>query len=206
MTTIKSMICLSAVAAAAVTLTPRGSLAEDTKATSAHIFTCEFRNAPVSAVVDWVARLTREPVVVPYNVNFPVTYRTKRKLTLEEAMQAFDGIFQTNGCQLVKADGAYYRIVKVAETNSFANHSHIDLEIQGDKLIINGNTIIDRNDLAKTLTLLSNAGAEIWVRHPIGRPGAPPSNNNDSEAVELLASVPGLDANKMFLKYVPETK
>jgi len=200
MTAMRSMIGLSIVVVSATALTLRSSLADDTNAASAGIVDFEFRNAPVSAVIEWVMRLSHEPVVVPYNVNFPVTLRTERKLTREEAIQAIDGIFEANGYHLVKSDESYYRVMKIAETNSVANRSHVDLEIQGDKLVVNGNTIIDRNDLAKTLAVLSKPDTEVWIRHPLTRPGAPTSN----EADELLTSLQGLDANKMFLKYVPE--
>jgi hypothetical protein len=200
MTAMRSVIGLSIVVVSATALTLRSSLAEDTNAASAGIVDFEFRNAPAFAVIEWVARLSHEPLVVPYDVNFPVTLRTERKLTREEAIQAIDGVLRTNGYQLVKTDESYCRVMKVGETNSVANRSHIDLEIQGDKLVVNGNTIIDRNDLAKTLATLSKPDTEVWIRHSVFGPGAGTGN----EAVELLTSLRGLDANKMFLKYVPE--
>ncbi len=160
------------------------------------------RNAK-SILIEWVARLTHQPVVVPYNVNFLVTYRTERKVTPEEALQGIDGVLLTNGYHLAKMDESHYRIVKVAETNSVSNRSHVDLELQGEKVVVNGNTIVDRKDLAKTLAALSKPAEEIWIQHPV----TTSANHEIVElAINLLVSAGGLDANKVFLEYVPEGK
>lgn len=177
----------------------QGSLADGTNNATARTIQFEFQNAPVSMVIEWVTRLSHEPVVLPYNIDFPVTYRTERKLAREEAIQAIDAILQANGYHLVNRDNSYYRVVGVSETSSGSNSAHLELEVRGDKLVIGGNTIIGREDLSKTIAQLTNAETEIWVHHPVTRSGATPSN----EAVELLASVRGLNANKMYLECVP---
>jgi metal-dependent amidase/aminoacylase/carboxypeptidase family protein len=135
-------------------------------------------------------------VVIPYNIDFPVTYRTERKVTREEAIQAINAILQANGYYLVNRDSSYYRVVAVSETNSVSNSAHLELEVRGDKMVIGGNTIIGREDLSKTLALLTNAETEIWVHHTI-------TSDSSNEAVELLASVRGVNANKLYLEYVP---
>ncbi len=106
-------------------------------------------------------------MIVPYDLSFPVTYRTQRKVTLEEALQGIDGVLHADGYRLVKLDESYYRVVKVAETNSLSNLPHIDLAIQGDKILVNGNAIVERKDLAKTLAVLSKPDMELWVDHPL---------------------------------------
>jgi hypothetical protein len=196
----KSIIVLAAATVLATSLTDRNSLADDTNGATAGTIDFQFENAPSFALIEWVARLTHGPVIVPYNLNFPVTYRTKRKVTPEEALQGIDGVLLTNGYHFVKTDESYYRIVRVAETNSFSNLSHIDLKIQGDKVVINGNTIVDRKDLAKTVAALSNPNTELWIQHPLTGLRAPMTN----EAMELLVSLQRLDAHNVFLEYVPE--
>jgi len=175
------------------------SLADGTNDATPRTIQFEFQNAPVSMVIEWVTRLSHEPVVLPYNIDFPVTYRTERKLTREEAIQVIDAILQANGYHLVNRDNSYYRVVGVSETNSGSNSAHLELEVRGDKLVIGGNTIIGREDLSKTIAQLTNAETEIWVHHSVTRSGATPSN----EAVELVASVRGLNASKMYLECVP---
>ena len=174
----------------------QGSLADGTDDATARTITFEFGGAPVSRVIEWVARLSHEPVVIPYNIDFPVTYRTERKVTREEAIQAINAILQANGYHLVNRDNSYYRVVGVSETNSVSNSAHLELEVRGDKLVIGGNTIIGREDLSKTLALLTNAETEIWVHHTV-------TSDSSNEAVELLASVKGVHANKLYLEYVP---
>ena len=198
----KSIMVLGAATVLAITLTPQDSLAGATNGATVGTIDFQFENAPAFTLIEWVTRLTHESVVVPYDLNFPVTYRTERKVTLEEALQGIDGVLLTNGYHLVKKGESYYRVVKVAETNSVSNQAHIDLKLQGDKVIVDENTIVDRADLAKTLAVLSIPDAELWIHHTVTGPRAPTNN----EAMELLVSSRGLDASKFFLKYVPEGK
>ena len=53
--------------------------------------------------------------------------------------------------------------MKVVETNSVSNRSHIDLEIQGDKLIVDGKPI-QSEDLTQTLVPLVGPETEIWIQ------------------------------------------
>jgi hypothetical protein len=203
MTSAKPMIALSAATIAVITMASQGSLADGTNGATTGTIDLQFQNAPAFTLIEWVTRLTDEPVVVPYNVNFPVTYRTEHKLTRDEAIAAIDGVLRTNAYCLVRPDGSYYRVAKVSETNSIANRSHIDLEVQGDKVVVNGNTTVDLKDLASTLAALSTPETEIWIRHLVAGWSRGRTSN---EAMELLTSLRGWDANKMFLKYVPEAR
>jgi type II secretory pathway component GspD/PulD (secretin) len=198
MTTTKSIATLSTAVVLAFALTLENSLADGTTGATPATISLDFKNAPAFSLIEWVTRLSNQPVVVPYNVDFPVTLKTERKLTREEAIEAIDGVLRMNGYRLVKPDKSYYRVVKASETNSVLSASHIELEVQGDRIVINGNTIIDRKDLAASLATLSNAETEVWIHHPVSGPR--PHNSN--EAMELLTSLRGLDANKMFLKFM----
>ena len=176
-----------------------GPLADGTNDATARTIQFEFRNAPVSFVIEWVTRLSHEPVVIPYNIDFPVTYITERKLTRDEGIQAIDGILQASGYHLVNRDNSYYRVVGVSETNMVSDSAHLELEVRGDQIVIGGNTIVARENLSETLAQLTNAQTEIWVHHPVTGSRASSSN----EAAELLASVRGLHANRLYLEYMP---
>jgi hypothetical protein len=196
----KSIMVLAAAAVLAMSLTDRNSLADNTNGASAGTIDFQFENAPSFTLIEWVARLTHEPVIVPYNLNFLVTYRTKRKVTLEEALQGIDGVLLTNGYHLVKTDEPYYRVAKVGDTNSVSSRPHVDLGLQGEKIVVNGNTIVDRKDLAKTLAVLSGPEAEIWIQHSV----TTPADHDIMElAINFLVSSGQLGANKLFLEYMP---
>jgi hypothetical protein len=198
----KSIMALSVATVLAISLTGQNSLADTTNGPTAGTIDFQFENAPALRLIEWVTRLSREPVVVPYDLNFLVTYKTERKVTLEEALHAIDGVLLANGYHLMKPDESYYRVVKVAETNSVSNRSHINLELQGDKVVVNGNTVVDRKDLAETLAVLSKPDMELWVDHPLIGLWSLATN----EAMDLLGTSLGVNANKMFLKCMPEGK
>jgi hypothetical protein len=159
----RSIMALSTATVLAIALAPQNSLADATNGATVGTIDFQFENAPPFTLINWVARLTREPVVVPYDLTFLVTYRTNRKVTPDEALRDIDGVLLTNGYHLVKTDESYYRIMKVVETNSVSNRSHIDLEIQGDKLIVDGKPI-QSEDLTQTLVPLVGPETEIWIQ------------------------------------------
>jgi hypothetical protein len=199
----KSITVLSAATVLAISLTGQNSLADTTNGSTAGTIDFQFQNAPALRLIEWVTQLSAKPVVIPYDLNFLVTYKTEQKVTVEEALHDIDGVLQANGYHLMKPDESYYRVVKIAETNLVSNHSHIDLAIQGDKIVVNGNTIVDRKDLAKTLATLSKPDEEIWIYHPVTE-----FTNNEivDLAINSLVSTSGLDASKVFLKFMPRGK
>jgi len=196
----KSITVLAAATVLATSLADQNLLADGTNGATAGTIDFQFENAPAFTLIEWVTRLTHEPVIVPYNLNFPVTYRTERKVTLEEALHGIDGALLTNGYHLVKTDESYYRVAKAGDTNSVSSRPHVDLGFQGEKIVVNGDTIVDRKDLAKTLAVLSGPETEIWIQHV----ATTPADHDIMElAINFLVSSGQLGANKLFLEYMP---
>ncbi len=126
-----STIALCVVTASAGTLAFQSSLAEDTNTTAVHTFSCQFQNAPVSAVVEWLVRLTNKPLITPIYFTGVVDYRTERKLTLDEAIQGLAGVLKTNGLYFVSVDNVYNRLLIASETNNVVDHPRIEVEVSG---------------------------------------------------------------------------
>lgn len=186
---------LAMVVTAAI-LTPNVSRADDTNA--ARVIDFEFRNAPVFSAVVWLTRLTDRPVVIPATATFQFTYRTERKVTREEAIDALTAIFQTNGLHLVKVKDSYYQLTKESVASPAVEKPHVDVELRADQFLVNG-SLVDRADLSQRLAALMAPDAEVWVRHPQPPVGDPSFN----EGAELLRVVPGLDANRIYTEYLP---
>jgi hypothetical protein len=192
-----TMISLAAVVAGSV-LVFQASLADDTNAAPAGTIDFEFINAPCDAVALWLARLTAEPVIVPVNANIQVTYRTQKKLTREEAIQSVTALLQTNGLSVVNMKNRYYRVVGGSATGPVVDRPHIDVEVQNDRFLVNGSPV-DRKDLSPTLARLLTPETEVWVHH--SGPKSQPSSA--TEAAEMFRSVPGLNADKIYLECMP---
>jgi len=190
-----------AVVMAASTLTFEVSLADGTNAAPAGTIDFQFINAPCSAVALWLARLTAEPVIVPVNVDSQFTYRTEKKLTREEAIQKLAAILQTNGLSLVNVNQRHYRVVRRSTTSPVIDHPHIDVEVQNAGFIVNGSPV-DQKDLSQTLVRLMTPETEIWV-HYLG-PKSQPSSA--MEAADLFRSVPGVNADRIYLECMPSFK
>ena len=195
-----TMISLAAVVAGSA-LVFQASMADDTNAASAATISFEFINAPCSAMTLWLARLTAEPVIVPVNVDFRATYRTEKKLTREEAIQSLAAILQTNGLGFVNVNHRYYRVGRRSTTGPVVDHPHIDVEVQDARCIVNGSPV-DRKDLSQTLARLVTPETEVWV-HYLG-PKSQPSSA--MEAADMFRSVPGLNADKIYLECIPSGK
>jgi hypothetical protein len=180
-----------------VILAPKISRAEDTNAV--RVIDFEFRNAPVFAAIDWLTRLTDKPVIIPVLVSFQFSYRTERKITREEAIDALSAILQTNGLYLVKVKDSYYRLTKESVASPAVEKPHVDVELRGDQFLVNGSPV-DRADLSGRLAALMTPDTEVWVRHPLPPPARDPSFN---EGAELLRVVQGLDANRIYTEYIP---
>jgi hypothetical protein len=177
-------------------LAPTISRADDTNA--ARVVDFEFQNAPAFAAIDWLTRLTAKPVIVPATVTFQFSYRTERKITREEAIDALSAILQTNGLHLAKVKDSYYQLTKESVASPAIERPHVDVELRGDQFLVNG-SLVDRADLSGKLAVLMAPGTEVWVRHPLPPTRGPFFN----EGAELLRVVQGLDANRIYTEYVP---
>jgi len=174
-----STIALCIVAVLADILAFQSSLAEDTNTASAGTIDMQFENAPVIAVVDWLVRLTNKPLITPTFFTGVVNYRTKRKLTRDEAIQGIAGVLKTNGLYFVNVDNLYDRLLTASETNSVVNHPHIEVEVQGDRALVDGRAI-RFEDLTATISNSITADTEVWVSAPSTQTGEQISINVDN--------------------------
>lgn len=172
------------------------SWADDTNAP--RVIDFEFQNAPSFAAIVWLTRLTATPVIVPANVAFQFSYRTPQKITRDEAIDALNSIFRTNGLNVAKVNDSYYRLTKASASSLPVAKLHIDVELRADQFFING-TAVERAELSHQLGQMMASGMEVWVRHSPS-PTRDPSFN---EGAELLRAVQGLDANRIYTAYMP---
>lgn len=189
-------VMLAALVTASVN-SPTISRADDTNAP--RVIDFQFINAPPFAAAAWLTRLTGQPVLIPASASFQFTYRTVRKLTRREAIDALRGVLQTNGLSLVRINGAYWKLTKETPASAAEPKPHIDVELQGEDFVVNGQAVTQA-DLSPRLAGLMTAETEVWVHHP-QPPVHEPSFN---EGVELLRVVHGLDANRIYTEYLPE--
>ena len=74
----------------------------------------EFQNAPVTAVLDYYARLTNRSVISAPNLAGNITFRSQTNLTLEEAIQALDTVLAVNGITVLPQGEKFLKVVQIA--------------------------------------------------------------------------------------------
>ncbi len=79
-------------------------------------FPIEFNNAPVSAVLEYYAKMTNRSIISAPNVLSvpPITFRSQTELTKEEAIQALDSVLAINGIGTVPMGEKFLKIVQIA--------------------------------------------------------------------------------------------
>jgi hypothetical protein len=192
------MIALSLAAFSAVVVACQNSLAGNTNGAMQGTIDFEFQNAPPFAAIDWITRLTDRPVIAPLNFTGNITYRSAHKLTRDEAIQALSGALESNGWYLVSVNGLYYRLVTVTETNSVSDTPHIEIEIAGDRAIVDGKSI-SYEDLNDTIIPLVTPEIEVWVSAPL----KPYESDRFSRTVSALRKV---NVRKIYSAYLPSAK
>jgi len=170
MRTARSKVTLSVVVAFMVTLAFHSSLAAGTNTAVYGPVSMEFSNAPVSAIIGWLARLTDKPVIAPLNLTVGITYKTERKLTPDEAVRALTAVLASNKLYVVNIDNLYYRLATTTQTNKLADIPHTEIAVQEDRVLIEGRSV-RWEDLPKAISVLVMPDAEIWVYDPHARDG-----------------------------------
>jgi general secretion pathway protein D len=74
----------------------------------------EFQNAPVTAVLDYYARLTNRSIISAPNLAGNITFRSQTNLTLEEAIQALDTVLAVNGIAVLPQGEKFLKVVQIA--------------------------------------------------------------------------------------------
>ena len=74
----------------------------------------EFQSAPVTAVLDYYARLTNRSIIAAPNLAGNITFRSQTNLTLEEAIQALDTVLAVNGITVLPQGDKFLKVVQIA--------------------------------------------------------------------------------------------
>jgi type II secretion system GspD-like secretin len=192
------MIALSLVALSAVVVACQSSLGDSTNGAMAGTIDFQFQNAPSVTAVEWITRLTEKPVIVSLKLSGSITYRSAHKLTHDEAIQALSGALESNGWYLVSVNGLYYRLVTVSETNNVTDTPHIEIEIAGDRAIVDGKSI-GYEDLNNTIVPLVTAETEVWV-------SAPRKSYESDRFWRTVSDLCKLKVRKIYSAYLPSAK
>ena len=198
MKTPRSMITLPMVVAFMVTLAFHGSFAADTNATVGTI-DFQFVNAPAFAAINWLARLTGKPFIVPLNATAHITYKTERKVTPDEAIRALTTQLASNNLYVVNVGDLYYRLVTASDTNKVVDNQRVEMALQDDGVLIEGR-FVRWEDLPKALGILVMPDEEIWIYDPKVMTGP----ESDSAQLGKLLNVLGqAKVGKIYRAYLP---
>jgi hypothetical protein len=200
MKTSGSIVILSAVVVSVFTPAFHNSLAADTNAATVGTVDMQFINAPPSAAINWLARLTGKPVIAPLNITALITYKTERKVTPDEAVRELTAVLESNKLYLMNANGMYYRLATTTETNKLADIPHAEIVVREDQVLIEGRSV-RWEDLPKALGVLVMPEAEVWVFDPKAQPGP-----DSAQLTRLLAVLNQTKAGRIYRAYLPPRK
>jgi len=194
------MIALSVVTVSTGILTFPSCLADDTNAAAIGAIDLRFEDAPVIFVVDRLVWLTNKPLITPSYFTGVVNYRTKRKLTRDEAIQAIASVLKTNGLYFVNVNNLYDRLLTASETNrvNLVNSPHIEVEVQGDRALVDGRAI-RFEDLTGTISNSITADTEVWVSAPSTQTGA-------QIFLDVTLWMTQAHMGKLYRAYLPQPK
>jgi general secretion pathway protein D len=74
----------------------------------------DFNNTPVTAVLEYYARLTGRSIIVAPSLPGVITFRSQTRLTLDEALQALDSVLAINGIGVVPLGEKFLKVVPIA--------------------------------------------------------------------------------------------
>jgi general secretion pathway protein D len=73
----------------------------------------EFQGAPITAVLEWYARLTKRSIISAPNLAGIINFRSQTKLTQEEAIQALDSVLAINNIAAIPLGDKFLKIVPI---------------------------------------------------------------------------------------------
>jgi general secretion pathway protein D len=74
----------------------------------------EFRNAPLTAVLEYYARLTNRSIIAAPNLVGTINFVNQTPLTVEEAIQALDSVLAINGIATIPMGDKFLKVVQIA--------------------------------------------------------------------------------------------
>jgi general secretion pathway protein D len=73
----------------------------------------EFQGAPITAILEWYARLTKRSIISAPNLAGIINFRSQTKLTQEEAIQALDSVLAINNVAAIPLGDKFLKIVPI---------------------------------------------------------------------------------------------
>ena len=73
----------------------------------------EFQGAPISAILEWYARLTKRSIISAPNMAGIINFRSQTKLTTGEALQALDSVLAINNIAAIPLGDKFLKIVPI---------------------------------------------------------------------------------------------
>ncbi len=109
-----AMILATVTALRAQTPQPIPAPAAGAAAASESVGIIDFEGAPVRAVLDYYARLTKRSIIAAPNISGVVNFRSQTELTRAEAIQALDSVLAVNGLAVVPLGEKFLKVVQIA--------------------------------------------------------------------------------------------
>jgi len=73
----------------------------------------EFQGAPISAILEWYARLTQRSIISAPNLAGIINFRSQTKLTKDEAIEALDSVLAINNIAAIPLGDKFLKIVPI---------------------------------------------------------------------------------------------
>ena len=73
----------------------------------------QFQGAPVSAVLEWYARLTGKSIIAAPTLAGTINFRSQSKLTKSDALQALDSVLAINGIAAIPLEDKFLKVVQI---------------------------------------------------------------------------------------------
>ena len=73
----------------------------------------EFQGAPITAILDWYARLTNRSIISAPTLAATINFRSQTKLTKDEAIQALDSVLAINNIAAIPLGEKFLKIVQI---------------------------------------------------------------------------------------------
>ena len=98
----------------------------------------EFQGAPVTAVLEWYARLTNRSIISAPNLAGVINFRSQTKLTKDEAIQALDSVLAINGVAALPLGEKFLKVVQIAT----AKQEGVLVGVSGDKALAPADSLL----------------------------------------------------------------
>jgi general secretion pathway protein D len=78
----------------------------------------EFQGAPISAILEWYARLTNRSIISAPNLAGVINFRSQTKLTRTDALQALDSVLAINNIAAIPLGDKFLKVVQITSAKT----------------------------------------------------------------------------------------